>query len=426
MAYPQTGAALAPNTQAYVRNHNSAQVLNSLRLGGPLSRAELSRHTGLNRSTISSIVAALIETRLVRETELQKGEVGRPGMSLEIDPDGGCAVGIEIGVGILSVLLADLVARPLWEQRVPVDPALGQGAIIGQAEELVRAALDVAETQGRRVFGIGVGMHGLVDVASGELRFAPNLHWRHVPLRQQWQARFALPVFVENDANAAALGEYYFGIARSVQDFIYLSTTAVGLGGGIVTNGQLYRGGSGYAGEIGHVTLDPHGELCGCGRRGCWETFLDTRRIIAHVRVALAESRQLVGPGDGAVQANSPLAAMTAGDPEGLTFEQIVAAARAGDGLALDALRHVANALAAGIANLANIFNPRMVVLGGYFSPLADLLIPMMQEPLRAHTLDEPMEILSVVSSAHPVGVACPIGAVALVLDDVMRAPTLA
>ena len=422
---PPAAGALTPNTQAYVRNHNAAQVLNCLRLEGPLSRAELARRTGLNRSTISSIVVDLLDSHLIRETELQKGEVGRPGMSLEIDPDGGCAVGIEIGVGILSVLLADLVAHTIWEQRVPVDPARGQTAIIDQAEALVQAALDVAAAQGRRVFGIGLGIHGLVDATRGELRFAPNLKWRHVPLRQQWEARFGLPVFVENDANAAAMGEYYFGIARHIGDFIYLSTAVTGLGGGIVMNGQLYRGSSGYAGEIGHLTLDPHGELCGCGKRGCWETFLDIRRIIAHARAALADGCGAAEPGDSPAQAVSLLCAMTAGRPERLTFDQIVTAARDGDDLALDALRHVAEALGAGIANLANIFNPRLVVVGGFFAPFCDLLIPMMQETLRVHTLDEPFAILQVVASAHPVGVACPIGAVALVLDNVMRAPTL-
>ncbi len=197
-----------------------------------------------------------------------------------------------------------------------------------------------------------------------------------MPLRRQWEARFALPVFVENDPTPAAMGEYYFGIARHVGDFIYLSTAVTGLGGGIVMDGPLYRGSSGYAGEIGHLTLDPHGELCGCGKRGCWETFLDVRRIIAQVRAALATDCEAAGPGDGTPRAPSLLCALAAGRPEQLTFDQIAVAARAGDELALDAMRRVAEALGAGIANLANIFNPRLVVVGGFFAPFATCSFP--------------------------------------------------
>ena len=130
-------------------------------------------------------------------------------------------------------------------------------------------------------------MPGLIDHATGTLLFAPNLGWSNVPLREMWQ-RFGVPVIVENEANAAALGEYMLGVAKHVDNFIYLSA-GVGLGGGLMIDGKLYGGVGGYAGEIGHMTLAPDGPQCTCGNRGCWETFVGPTAILDRVRQAAQE-----------------------------------------------------------------------------------------------------------------------------------------
>jgi glucokinase-like ROK family protein len=397
--------------QVLVRKLNTSLILDCLRTRGPLSRARLSAVTGLNRSTVSSLVNDLLEEHLVREIGLEPAGRGRPGMLLELSPDGGCAVGVEIGVDFISVVLTDFVAQILWRQRISSDPEDGQGVIVERAEAIVRAALEIGKDRGLRPLGIGVGVPGLVDVQQGSLVFAPNLHWRDVPLRQMWTQRFNLSVFVENEANAAALGEYYFGVARNVQSLIYLSA-GVGLGGGIIIKGKLFRGSGGYAGEVGHMTMDPNGEPCGCGKRGCWETVVGPRAIVRQVREALETN------------AESQIRTLVQDDLESIDVDVVVRAAQAGDHVARKALEEVGVQLGIGIANLVNAFNPEMVVLGGALSLASTFLLPVIEETARKHTLAQPYDIVKVAASAHGAD-ACVVGAVALVLDEILREPML-
>ncbi|MEW5719212.1 MAG: ROK family protein [Chloroflexota bacterium] len=149
----------------------------------------------------------------------------RPGLLLEPSPDGACAIGIQIGVDFISVMLADFMTKPFWHKRVEVSPTIGQTGLIENTGDLIRQALRRAKRTGSQMLGICVGVPGLVDLKLGGLDFAPNLKWRHVPLRQMLTKRFNVPVFVENDANASALGEYYFGVARGVKDFTSIPRT---------------------------------------------------------------------------------------------------------------------------------------------------------------------------------------------------------
>jgi len=399
--------------QGLVRKLNTALLMDYLRTHGPLSRASLSTATGLNPSTVSSLVRHLLAEGLVREIGRQSTEgSGRPGILLELNPEGGCAVGVEIGVDTISVVLTDFVAQVLWRRRVASDPQEGQDAILGRAEDIVRQALTVGKRRGLRFLGIGLGLPGLVDQRHGRLVFAPNLGWSDVPLQQLWGARFNLAVFVENEANAAALGEYYFGIARNVHNLIYLSA-GIGLGGGIIINGRLFRGSGGYAGEIGHMTMDPHGDLCGCGKRGCWETVVGPRAIIRRVRRMLEVS----GSADG-----SQIRALVDGDLGRINTAIVVSAALAGDTVARQALTEVGVQLGIGIANLVNTFNPEMMVLGGVLSMASPFLLPVIEETIRQYALAQPCETVRVVASAHGAD-ACVMGAVALVLDDILREP---
>ena len=238
--------------QEKVRKVNKSIILNMLRLHAPISRARVADLTGLNRGTVSNIVNVLIEEGLVFEDDPKGSGVGRPAISLGLRPDGGAVIGVEIGVDFIAVLLTNFVAETVWETRIQIDPSQSQTRIISQAEQLIDQALSIANEQRLRPLGIGVGLPGLVNVHQGNLIMAPNLHWRNVPLRLMWNQRFHLPIYIENEANLSALGEYYFGIARNIDNFIYLSA-GIGLGGGIMIDGKLFRGAHGYAGEIGHI-----------------------------------------------------------------------------------------------------------------------------------------------------------------------------
>jgi glucokinase-like ROK family protein len=397
--------------QVLVRKLNTSRVLNCLRTHRPLSRAGLSTATGLNRSTVSRLIGQLLEEGLVREIGLHQSSKGRPGMLLELKPEAGCAVGVEIGVDLVSVVLTDFVAKVLWRERVSADSQDTQAAILQRAEALVQEALEVGQSRGLRHLGIGLGVPGLVDFGEGCLVFAPNLGWRDVPLREIWGRRFDLPVYVENEANAAALGEYYFGVARDVQSLIYLSA-GIGLGGGIIINGRLFRGSCGCAGEVGHMTIEPGGQLCGCGKRGCWETVVGPRAIVRRVREALE------GGGESLIHD------LVDGDLDRIDVDLVVQAAESGDPLAKGALGEISVQLGIGIANLVNIFNPEMVVLGGALSLASPFLLPVINETVREHALARPGEIVEVSASAHGAD-TCVMGAVALVLDEILREPSL-
>lgn len=377
---------------------------------GPLSRANLSSRLDLNRSTVSSVIDELLVGNLVREIGFESSTGGRPGMLLALNPDGGCAVGVEIGVDFISVILTDFTAEILWREFVESDASEGQDVILRRSEGLVQAALDAGEGRGLSPMGIGVGLPGLVDVLQGELMFAPNLKWSDVPLRSMWEDSFSLPVFVENEANAAALGEYYFGVARDVRNLIYLSA-GVGLGGGIMINGKLFRGSSGYAGEIGHMTVEPDGMLCGCGKRGCWETLVGPRAIVRRVREKMGDN-------------DSTLSNLVGGDISSIDVGVVVKAAEAGSEVARTGLEEVGEQLGIGIANLVNAFNPELVVLGGALSLASEFLMPAIRRAVELHTLSQPGEMLEIASSAHGAD-ACVMGAVALVLDDILRQPTV-
>jgi glucokinase-like ROK family protein len=395
--------------QNLVRKFNTSVAINALRHRAPLSRAELAACTGLNRSTISSIITELLTNGLVQETTYQSDRVGRPGLLLELNPAGGFAIGIELGVDFFSLVVTDFVANVLWRQRMRSDPASSQEAILEQAFEMTEIGMLEGKGRGLRPLGIGLGAPGLVDQLQGELKIAPNLGWKNTPLRQLWAQRFGLPVFVENDAKASALGEYYFGVARGRDNFIYLNA-GVGLGAGIMIDGKLFRGSHGYASEVGHIIIDPNGEQCGCGKRGCWETLVGPRAVIRRFRQTLRQG------------VPSTVLHLAENDLDNITFENVANAALQGDAAALAAMQEVGGNLGFGIANLVNIFNPEMIVLGGELAYASEILLPVIEKVVAANALSVTYADLKIAVSAFgPDG--CVLGAASLVLDDIMREP---
>ncbi len=395
--------------QTLVRELNTSIVMECIRLYAPLSRADLAGRTGLNRSTISLIIDELIDQGFVQETTRQDPKIGRPGISLELDPDGGFAIGVEIGVGFISVILTNFVGEVLWRNKQEILEQEEQIATLEHAENVIADAMEYGMQLGLNPVGIGVGIPGLVDTRQGKLVFAPNLHWEDVPLRLIWTRRFSLPVFVENEANCASMGEYFYGVAHDVRDFIFLNT-GVGLGGGIMIGGKLFKGTNGFAGEIGHMTLYGDGELCGCGRKGCWETYVRPASLVREVRQDIQKGE------------NSVIYDLAKGDLDNISAEIIIEAANLKDRVALNALEKLAGHMAVGISNLVNIFNPELVVLGGALSLTGPWLVPIIDSALQQNILPPLRSAVRVQISTLGVD-ACLRGAISLVLDDVMREP---
>ncbi len=276
----------------------------------------------------------------------------------------GLTVGIDVGGTKISGAVVDEEGVVLATERRH-SPATDTDAIEAEIEDLVadlRGAHDIE--------AVGVGAAGFVDVARATVLFAPNLAWRDEHLKADLEARLHLPVVIENDANAAAWGEFTFGAGADVDDFV-LVTVGTGVGGGIVLNGELHRGAFGVAAEIGHMRVVPGGRICGCGNRGCWEQYASGTALVREVR-------ELVG--QGSLIARS-LLDRAGGDVMAIDGPLITEAARSGDAFAVEQLEALGQWLGEGIATLAAVLDPAVVVIGGGVSEADELLLG----PTRAH-----------------------------------------
>jgi glucokinase len=267
---------------------------------------------------------------------------------------GRAAIGLDVGGTKVAGLLVDddggVLARGSAE--TPADDAEATMKTVLQVAEELRGSGDPV--------AVGVGAAGMVDFAAGTMRWAPNIAWRDLPIRDRVSEHLDLPCVVDNDANAAAWGEYRFGAARGYRD-VLMVTVGTGIGGGIIADGALYRGSHGFAAEIGHVIVEPGGPECGCGNRGCWEQ--------------VASGHALGRLGRLAVEARPDSAIAGLAGAEEVTGLHVAAAAMQGDEVATEIFAQVGRRLGEGIAGLVNILDPEAVVVGGGVSEVGDLLL---------------------------------------------------
>ncbi len=396
--------------QTLVREINLSLIMQRLLEYAPLSRAALADVTGLNKSTVSSLVQELIDRRLLHEVGLSSSGVGRPSMLLELNPQAGYIVSCELGVDFISMACADFAAQIIWRHQENTGRITSQQAILDRTVALLRQAADKAQALCvgcGPLLGLALGVPGLVERDSGTLLFAPNLKWQNVPLRRILSDAFGetVPVYVDNEANMAALGEFFFGSAKGYDEVLFISA-GVGLGGAVVRNGQLFRGTTGFASEFGHMTMDPDGEPCNCGNRGCWETQASQLAVFRHVQQAVANG----------------LPSVLAGELDQLSVPLVAESARAGDAVARRALDRVGHALGIGIASLVNALNPDRVVFGGILSLAGDFLLPVMNQELRRRALRWNAEAAQLVLARHGSD-ACVMGGVAMVYQAILLQP---
>jgi predicted NBD/HSP70 family sugar kinase len=341
-----------------VREYNLGLVLRQVADHGPRSRTTLALETGLNKSTVSSLVGDLIEAGLLREVPIEErpGTVGRPPQSVELDPGGPFVLGLEINVDYLAVWAADLAGAVRYRSFVANDnrSASPEDVIVALAR-LAETAVGQPFAEGRQPMLATVAVPGLVGPA-GELAVAPNLGWVDVPVAGLLNEALEDPPYevrVENEANLGAVAELVDGAGRGLRDFVYVSGE-IGIGAGVVLRGELFRGASGFAGEFGHLTIDPYGPPCGCGGRGCLERLAGQDTLL---RLAGWDSRMR---------------------HEGTRPEwpgtMLAQSARDGHARTLEALSQVGHTLGIAIASLANLLDPEAVLLGGYLAPLAEWL----------------------------------------------------
>lgn len=401
MSFERAHNATARADQTTVRRANLGVVLQQIAGGEPRSRARVAAATGLTRGTVSSLVGELIELDLLRETgeDDRSGRVGRPAQTLELG-DRVVAIGLEVNVDYLAVCVEDLTGVVRYERHLYTDNRRSSpGPVLDRLGRMAAEALEMIDAEKLVPAGAGVALPGLVEAQTGTLLRAPNLGWEEISVAAELAARIGrVPVRVENEANLAAVGEHWQGVARGLNSFICIFGE-VGVGAGIFIDGKLYRGAHGYGGEFGHITIDRSGAPCGCGSLGCLETFVG-QEAIAH-RAGLP-----VGQG---------------GKVPSIT-EELVRRARDGDAAVLRSLSEAGYYLGVGLASAVNLFDVEAIVLGGCFGPLA----PWVEGEVRA-VLDE--RVLSAAWSgcevrASAFGARAAVrGAAALTLCSVLAEP---
>lgn len=370
-------------------------MVERLHLAGSLSRSELTASTQLNRSTIADLLGELVTLGLVEERPAAAPSgPGRPSPVVHTRPTGAVGLAVELAVDSIAVAAIGLGGHIFNQLRV----ARPRGRF--SPEE---TAADVAKLAGpildslpglSNLVGVGAAVVGITRRSDGFVHLAPNLGWRDAPLADMLAAELGLrvPVHVANEADLGALAEYRRGGRPGIEDLIYISGE-VGIGTGVIIGGRPLLGSAGYAGEAGHMLINPNGRECRCGAVGCWETEAGEAALLRH-----------------------------AGLREGAGIDDLIGRAEAEDGHALRALDEVGGWLGLGIGDLINLFNPALVVLGGLYHRLFGSLEAAVLESVRRRTLEAPGAMVTITRSA--LGIDAPlIGAAELVLSGIIADP---
>lgn len=382
-------ASATPGSQTSLREANQRRVIRTVRAAGSMTQAEIARATGLSAATVSNIVRELSSAGIVAVRPTSSG--GRRARAVSLSRAAGLVMGIDFGHSHVRVAVGDLAHEVIAEQVVSmdVDPSAQQG--LEQAERLAGAVLDEVGGAMSDVLGVGLGVPGPIEASGvvGSTSILPG--WVDVNPRAEVERRLGMPVYADNDANLGALAEATWGAARGATEAAYIKL-ATGIGSGILIGGRVYRGMSGTAGEIGHITLDETGRMCRCGNRGCLETYAGARFLIEMLE-------------------------QTYDDGEELTVARVVELALGGDVAARRVIADAGRYIGLGVANLCNLLNPQLVVVGGELAAVGDLLINPVREAVRRATLPSAAERLSV--TAGVLGErAQMLGALALVIHE--------
>jgi glucokinase-like ROK family protein len=391
-----------------MRKLNKDAVLELVRQAGPMSRADLARHTLLSPSTISAITLELIEAQWVRETGAGLSRGGRRPVLLEFNREAALVVGVEMGVTHLTILVTNLAPDILVRYEVPFNVAVHPEVGIERLIEGIRAALGqlrINNGGSPRVASIGIGVPGPVDVAQGALVAPPLIpQWDGFPLSDELNERLGLQVLIDNDATLGVLGEYTFGAGQDVDALAYVKL-GTGIGCGLICNGELYRGARGYAGEIGHLMVAQNGPPCRCGSYGCLEAMAGGEAVAQQAKLALKAGHRSI--------------LSNIADPDTITAREVAAAAAAGDALGRQILNTAGRLLGIALADLVNLLNPGRIVIGGGLVQAGEPLLAPLRDTVRAQAMRASGRATDIVPAALG-GDSIALGAVAMVLKTIL------
>jgi predicted NBD/HSP70 family sugar kinase len=362
---------LSGSTGSTIRAHNLRAVLFAFLRQETVSRAQLAQITGLSSTSITNLVRGLIRQGVLAEVKPprrrpaesppQRG-VGRPQRGLRLVPDARFALGIHMDIDRVYLALTDLYGRPRLTDTLTLPERIAAPDALRQISERAARLITGSGVPPGKILGAGMGASGLVEPETGINRIAPGLGWQDVPLVDSLSASLRLPVAVENNVRAMALAETFWGAGQNATSLVFIYGR-VGVGAGVAIDGQLHRGATGGAGEIGHMTILPAGgEPCRCGNSGCLETLIS----------------------EGAISRAAAALDLPGGDTP--LLERLLSAAREGHEGAVDLLAERARYLGIGLANVVTTINPEVMVVGGFFTRAWDVLEPGVRATLQTRT----------------------------------------
>ena len=349
-----------PVSKDLMRQMNRSLVLNTIRVHGPISRAQIARETGLSAATVSALSSDLIKQGLIFYKEDGDSSGGRPPVLLSLDPSGGYVIGIKLMEDHLIAALTNLEAKVVDSKNFPFGNTTPE-KVIEEIYKGIDYLLENNQIPREKLYGLGVGLAGIVDQDTGILRHSPIFGWQGLPIGKMIQEHLQVPVFIDNDVNTVTLTEKWFGIAQDKDHFITV-TIGRGVGMGIVSNGRLYRG-KGGAGELGHVVIDPRGAKCSCGKFGCLETYIADPGLMEQAK-ATTELNDKVNE-----------------------IDDLRSLAEAGNKKACEIYALAGEMLGRALANLQNLFDPQMIILSGEGVKAQALFVDSMFEAINAHTM---------------------------------------
>ncbi|WP_374703064.1 ROK family protein [Neobacillus cucumis] len=343
-----------------VKKINQKLILNEIVANSPISRAKISETTGLNKSTVSSQVNALLEKNLIFEIGQGQSSGGRKPVMLVFNKNAGYSIGIDIGVDFINCILTDLKGTIVFEDNQKLENQSSEEikeVLLLKIKNLIAQMPDSPYG----LTGIGVCVPGLVNTDQ-KIIFTPNLDWNYdLDLKAVIEQEFKVPVFIENEANAGANGEKEFGAAKNYENLVYVSVQT-GIGVGIIINNDLYRGVKGYAGEMGHLTIDLNGLKCSCGNRGCWELYASERALFK----SLPKNHQ-----------------------EMLSHQDIIHLANQNNPEILMALQNFGYYLGIGLTSILNTFNPQAVIIRNHIVESLPMVLNSIKNSVASRTYQQ-------------------------------------
>lgn len=376
---------------------NTRRVLGSLRRLGPTTRAELVAATGLSRATVSLALGRLTSEGLAADgVPASAGPTGgrRPAL-IRLTPRAGLAVGVDVGRRHVRIAVADLGHEVLAEDTRELPGGTPAESVLGLVTDLVRDALDRTGHPVADVVGVGLGMPAPVEPRTGRV-LAPGIlpEWAHLTAGTELSRRLGRPVVADNDATLGALAEHLWGAGRGHDTITYVKA-ATGIGGGLVVDGRLFRGRSGTAGELGHVVLDEHGEVCRCGNRGCLELVAGGTALVSALRRSNRDVHSL---------------------PE------LIRHVRAGDTACVRIVADAGTHIGVALGSLVNIVNPQRVIVGGELGLAGEVLLEPMRRALRRCAVSPAVQSMDIVRCGLDDRSEV-LGAVAVILREPERIP---